>query len=236
MRTALVTGVTQGLGYHICHHLRDAGYRVLGIARAENPGHGAVDAYRAADLGEALDDQLFPGESVDVLINNASVYLDDPRRGYGDMFALDAADLRQTFEINLFAAVQLVQRYTPDMIRRGRGRVVNVSSGMGRLRDADGASFAYRSSKLALNSLTLAVAHHFAEVGDDLAALSYCPGWIRTRMGTDGAPIEPDDAAAALIDVLDRQAGTINGRFFRHRAELGWDLPMSQSGNTSDGN
>ncbi|HTI25085.1 MAG TPA: SDR family NAD(P)-dependent oxidoreductase, partial [Kutzneria sp.] len=161
MLTAVVTGVSRGLGRCICRSLKKSGYRVLGVGEAAEPRHDDLDDYRSLDLSAPLPTDLFAGKDIDVLVNNAGVYLDDPRGGYGDLFGLSLADLRNTFAVNLFGAVQMVQRFVPDMIARGRGRMVCVSSGLGRLQDADGASFAYRSSKLAVNSLAVTVSRHF---------------------------------------------------------------------------
>ncbi|WP_130799762.1 SDR family NAD(P)-dependent oxidoreductase [Streptomyces otsuchiensis] len=223
MPTALVTGVSRGLGAHLCSALKSAGHRVLGVGLAAEPGHDALDDYRVVDLRSPWPEGLFAGRDVDILVNNAGVYLDDPRRGYGDLFALSADDLRDTYEINLFATARLVREYVPPMLARGSGRVVCVSSGMGRLQDTDGASFAYRSSKLAVNSLVLSVARHFTGGAGDLAAFAYCPGWIRTDMGTGDAPHAPGPAAEDLVRLLGLPAADANGRFFRGLSELGWD-------------
>ncbi|MFJ2220064.1 SDR family NAD(P)-dependent oxidoreductase [Streptomyces anulatus] len=223
MPSALVTGVSRGLGTHICHSLKAAGYRVLGAGLASSPGNDALDDYQIVDLRKPVAADLFACEDIDVLVNNAGVYLDDPRRGYGDVLSLSIDDLRDTFEVNLFGSAQLVLRYAPRMIARSSGRIVCVSSGMGRLQDADGASFAYRSSKLAINSLVLSVARHFGEATGELSAFSYCPRWIRTDMGTESAPHAPEPAAADLVRLLEFPAGQSNGRFFRGLRELGWD-------------
>lgn len=221
---ALVTGVSRGLGRHICQALKASGYRVLGAGRTALPHNDALDDYRTIDLRQPMAVDPFAGEAVDLLVNNAGVYLDDPRRSYGDFFALSPDDLRDTFEVNLFGAVQLARALAPSMIARGFGRIVCISSGMGRLQDADGASFAYRSSKLALNSLVLTLAHHFAAAPGDLSAFSYCPGWIRTDMGTDSAPRGPGPAAMDLVRLLEEPSAQTNGVFFRGRDELGWDV------------
>ncbi|MFI9202529.1 SDR family NAD(P)-dependent oxidoreductase [Streptomyces sp. NPDC053048] len=223
MPSALVTGVSRGLGVHICRSLKTAGYRVLGVGLAASPRNDALDDYRVVDVRKPLTDGLFASDDVEVLVNNAGVYLDDPRRGYGDLFALSLDDLRDTFEVNLFGAARCVLGFAPGMIARASGRIVCVSSGMGRLQDADGASFAYRSSKLAVNSMVLAVARHFEAAPGDLSAFSYCPGWIRTEMGTEFAPDDAGPAAADLVRLLELPAGQSNGRFFRRLDELGWD-------------
>ncbi|MFG3015658.1 SDR family NAD(P)-dependent oxidoreductase [Streptomyces cinerochromogenes] len=224
MATALVTGASRGFGAHLCHALKAAGHRVLGAGLASSPRHGDLDEYRVVDLRDSAPLDPFPDENVDVLINNAGVYLDDPRRGCGDLFDLSLDDLRETFEVNLFGAVRMAVAYAPRMIGRASGRIVCVSSGMGRLQDADGASFAYRSSKLAVNSLVLTVARHFADSRGDLSAFSYCPGWIRTEMGTEAAPLDPGPAADDLVRLLELPPADSNGRFFRGIHELGWDI------------
>ncbi|MCX4825214.1 SDR family NAD(P)-dependent oxidoreductase [Streptomyces sp. NBC_01142] len=223
MPSALVTGVSRGLGVHLCRALKAAGYRVLGAGLAASPRNDALDDYQVVDLREPLSDDLFAAEDIDVLVNNAGVYLDDPRGGYGDLFSLSLDDLRDTFEVNLFGTAQLVLKFAPRMLARGSGRIVCVSSGMGRLQDADGAAFAYRSSKLAVNSLVLTVARHFTTGSKDLSAFSYCPGWIRTDMGTESAPLDPGPAADDLVRLLTFPAARSNGRFFRGLCELGWD-------------
>lgn len=223
MPSALVTGVSRGLGAHICRALKSADYRVLGAGLAAAPDHDALDDYQRVDLRRPATADLFAAEDIDVLVNNAGVYLDDPRNGYGDLFALSLDDLRETFEVNLFGAAELVLRYAPHMRRRGAGRIVCVSSGMGRLQDTDGSSFAYRSSKLAINSMVLSVARHFATDPGDLSAFSYCPGWIRTDMGTESAPDDPESAAVDLVRLLELPPARSNGRFFRRLRQLGWD-------------
>src|SRR5205823_6172675 len=70
--TALVTGVSRGLGWHVCQALMKSGYRVLGVGTAASqPG---LAGYRSLDLREPLPPDLFDGEEVDVLVNSAGVY------------------------------------------------------------------------------------------------------------------------------------------------------------------
>jgi NAD(P)-dependent dehydrogenase (short-subunit alcohol dehydrogenase family) len=225
VRTVLVTGVSQGFGLHLARYFKQRGFTVVGLGLAASPENPHLDAYERVDLARLETvPSLVSDVEVDVLVNNASVYLDDPRRGYGDFFALAREDLRITYDTNVVAAAMLAQHVGRQMLARGTGRVVNVSSGMGRLRDADGEAFAYRSSKTALNSLTLTLARHFERAGTDLSAFSYCPGWIRTSMGTPTAPNLPEPTARSLVELSERGASGTNGRFFRGLDELGWDL------------
>lgn len=222
-KTALVTGVSRGLGYHICSLLKLDGFRVLGVGKDSESSNPSVDRYLTADFvsGYSLQD-TFLDESIDVLINNAAIYRDDPRRGYGPIPSLLVSDLVATFHVNFFAAVSLTLRVLPGMVNTGFGRIVNVSSGMARFSDIDDTSFAYRSSKLALNSLSAAISHYFSDNLRDLSAFSYCPGWIRTEMGTQEAPIVPKEAAGGLLRQLRRPALETNGRFFRMERQLDW--------------
>lgn len=223
--TALVSGVSRGLGFQLTKYLKERGHTVLGVGLVADPDNPHVDDYEQVDLAHMESTPpLVSRAEIDVLVNNAAVYLDDPRRGYGDFFSLTRDDLRRTHDTNVVAAAMLAQHVGWRMLRRGSGRIVNVSSGMGRLRDADGGSFAYRSSKTSLNSLTLTLAHHFNHADRDLSAFAFCPGWIRTSMGTSSAPRPPEQSARALVELTERRADRTNGRFFRGPDELAWDV------------
>src|SRR5207237_5860776 len=86
---------------------------------------------------------------LDILINNAGVFLDQDRT----VLTADLDLVRKTFETNVFGAWQVAQAFAPLLRKSGRGRVVNVSSQLGQLDSMADGNPGYRASKTALNAL-----------------------------------------------------------------------------------
>jgi NAD(P)-dependent dehydrogenase (short-subunit alcohol dehydrogenase family) len=104
------------------------------------------------------------------------------------------------------------------MIAEGRGRVVNVSSGMGQLSSMTSGSAAYRVSKAALNAFTLTLAADLRST--KVTAVTLCPGWVRTDMGGPTAPRDPKDAGEAVAKAALEDKRT--AVFIRDGKEISW--------------
>ena len=98
------------------------------------------------------------------------------------------------------------------------GRIVNVSSGGGSLASQNGNTPAYSISKLALNGLTLQVAHELK--GTNIVINSLCPGWVRTDMGGHHANRSVEQAAEDIYWLA--QQHHLNGQFIRDKREIAW--------------
>src|SRR5262249_37753475 len=150
--------------------------------------HGAAAAFLDRSFGR-----------LDILINNAGVLPEG--LGGSQASAVPAEILRSTFETNFFAPIALTQTLLPLIRKCAAGRVVNMSSILGSLTlHADPASpiadfkaLAYDSSKAALNSFTIHLAHELK--GTHIKVNSAHPGWVKTDMGTDVAPMEIPEGA-----------------------------------------
>jgi len=227
-RTALVTGANRGIGREVCRELGAAGLRVVVTARDRSAGEKA-----AAELRSGGHDVLFEemdvasdrsvsacgarlaklGIDVDVLVNNAAIY--PPER------LLDPAGdvLREVMEINFFGAARTCRAFVPAMIRRGYGRIVNVSSGSGSFADGLPGPPAYSVSKAALNAFTVKLA---GELTGDVKVNSVCPGWVRTRMGGRGASRSVEEGADTIVWLATLPARGPSGGFFRDRKRIPW--------------
>ncbi|MBU1190333.1 MAG: SDR family oxidoreductase [Gammaproteobacteria bacterium] len=233
---AVVTGANRGLGLETCRQLAKAGYRVILTSRDAAKGKVARDQlgqqglqvdFHVLDVTqESSIDQLARDIErdygrLDVLVNNAGVFLDsigsdDPAQD--SVFDADVAMLRETMETNVYGPLQLCQTLIPLM--QGRGRVVNVSSGMGQLSDMNGCCPGYRLSKTSLNALTRIFADELK--GTQIKVNSVCPGWVRTDMGGPGATLSVDEGAETIVWLATLPEDGPSGGFFRNKQPIPW--------------
>jgi len=229
---AIVTGGNRGIGLEICRRLGEAGHFVLLTARDADAGADAASVLRV----EGHATQFFPLDvadedslrflepcivselgRVDVLVNNAGVYEDEGVPG----LEVEIETVRRAMEANAFGALRLCQIVAPQMVRQGRGRIVNVSSGYGATRQMDaGGVLAYKLSKLALNAVTRILADELRGTGVLVNAMD--PGWVRTRMGGPSAPRSPGEAADTALFLATLPDDGPTGAFFRRRERVEW--------------
>ena len=224
-KVAVVTGANRGIGLGTARRLAQLGLRVVLSGRdaaaceraarelrTQSAGPGEVasmeldvaDPHSVAGFGEAVERQIGP---VDILINNAAVFLD---KGVS-VFDVDDSAIRTTLEVNLYGPLRLCRSLVPGMVRRGWGRVVNISSGYGSLANMGGRNAAYKISKVALNALTRIVA---AEIQGDVKVNSADPGWVRTRMGGAAASRDVEEAVKGIIWLATLPSDGPSGDFF----------------------
>jgi len=238
-RVALVTGANRGLGYEVARGLVEAGYRViLGVRDPAAGGVAASELRRAGGAAECVTfDMTDPGsirsaaariaagtDRLDVLVNNAGVSLD-----WTGLPSETSEDLlRRTFEPNFFGAVLLTQAVLPLLRRSESGRVVNVSSSLGSLACASDPAFAYygfnafayTASKAALNAWTVALAKELA--GTRIKVNAADPGWCRTQLGGEQAPLAPDEGGRAILRLAVLPDDGPTGGFFHGAERVRW--------------
>ena len=210
MRTALVTGATEGIGRALCEQLAASGHRV--IATAPDGGDLRLDVTGDDDL-RTLAERAGP---VDVLVNCAGVLLDRDQ----DPLTLDPRVLDDTLRVNLTGPWRVCQALVPGMVGRGWGRVVNVSSGAGSFdRGLWTIAPAYSSSKAALNAFTVNLARLLEGTGVLVNAAD--PGVVRTRMSPHTGRT-PEEAAAGILPLCTLPDGGPTGGFFADGEPVGW--------------
>jgi NAD(P)-dependent dehydrogenase (short-subunit alcohol dehydrogenase family) len=204
--------------------LREEGYQVeaLEVDIANQVTHRAAFEYLQKEYGR-----------LDILINNAAVWKESatsssPSPDGNRTSTLPAEILRETFEINFFGTVALTQTLLPLLRKSTAGRIVNVSSIMGSLTlHSDPKSpiyphkvFAYDTSKAALNSFTIHLAHELRDT--PIKVNSAHPGWVRTEMGGDEAALDISEGGKTSAWLATLSADGPTGGYFHMGEALPW--------------
>jgi NAD(P)-dependent dehydrogenase (short-subunit alcohol dehydrogenase family) len=227
-RTILVSGANRGIGLAITRQLAELGNSVLLGSRDFKAGEEAANSLRqrgldvapvhvdlavAATIDAAIKEIDKSGRPVDVLINNAGVLHEKP------LLELTEAEVADTIAVHLTGPLRLIRALAPTMLARGYGRIVNMSSGWGSFAEGMGGPGAYGVTKAALNALTVRLAK---ELPAAVKVNAMCPGWVRTRMGGQGATRTPDEGADTAVWLATLPDDGPTGGFFRDRKPIEW--------------
>ena len=185
IQTVVITGASSGIGRVSALHLAERGYTVIGTSRELGRLEGLFDDAEGRGLrvfGVELDinsarsvDSVMPelisqfGE-IHALVNNAGFGV------WGPVESLTMTELKSQFEANFFGAVRMIWATLPEMVSRRSGRIVNISSVLGRI----GTPFngAYVSSKYALEGLSESLRAELRPFGVQVSLVE--PGWFET--------------------------------------------------------
>jgi NAD(P)-dependent dehydrogenase (short-subunit alcohol dehydrogenase family) len=244
-KIAFITGGNRGLGFQTALDLKDSNIKVVIGSRDLAQGETAVEKLRAAgvdadvlqfDVTKASDYQsaydYFDSRygRLDILVNNAGVAA-GTFPGTGPEHSASEVSpevLHRVFETNFFAVVALTDKLLPLIKKSAAGRIVNLSSILGSLKlHADpnspiyhAKSFAYDASKTALNAFTIHLAYELRDT--KIKVNSAHPGWVKTDMGGDQAPMELSEGgktSAALATLADDGP---SGGYFHQGKPLPW--------------
>lgn len=159
---------------------------------------------------------------IDILINNAAVFLDRDLEGnYLNILQCNTEELKKTLAVNVVAPYALIAGFLPGMIHQNFGRIANISSGMSRHGEYSELAPMYRLSKRALNGITLSTAYLLKNT--DVFCFSVCPGWVKTSMGGKNARREPLYGALSIMASVLAINPICNGKFFRDGEQLSYE-------------
>lgn len=196
MSSVLVTGTSSGIGLATVARFHAAGWLVLAVVRRPEDAarlraqFAGIVVLEADLVDEAAVTRVIGGElashgGVDVLVNNAGASI------IGAAEELTLSDLRAQLELNLVAAVHLTQLALPYMRAKESGRVIQVSSGFGRV--ALPLFAAYCAAKHALEGWSEALAHEVAPFGVAVSLIE--PGPVRTQFDSNRREAQRYNAA-----------------------------------------
>ena len=224
MNTVLVTGANRGLGLEFVRQYAADGWRVVAACRdpgaagelnrlaAESGGRISVIALDVSDPASVrAAAQSLAGAPIDLLINNAGV---GSPRGQ-KLGALDYAAWARVLDVNTLGPMRVTEAFIDHLATGGGKKVVTITSGMGSIADnGSGGSYAYRSSKAAVNMVVKSLSLDLAPRG--ITCIVMNPGWVRTDMGGPGGKISPEESIAAMRKVIARLTPTDSGKFFNY--------------------
>jgi NAD(P)-dependent dehydrogenase (short-subunit alcohol dehydrogenase family) len=223
----LITGANRGLGLKLTETALERGHRMFAGVRTLPPGGTLasliarypdrviavkLDVTREEDAAALAERLRSEGEALDVVINNAGVLLE---RGV-KLEDLSTDAVEETFDINLFGPIRVAKHMFP-LMRQG-GMLLNISSEAGCLSNAYDGDYPYALSKVALNYFSKQLKAHDKPRGVRVFAVH--PGWIKTDMGGENAPGDPQVTADGILDIVEGKTAVSDDLYFiNHRGE-----------------
>ncbi|MCW5949323.1 MAG: SDR family oxidoreductase [Pyrinomonadaceae bacterium] len=244
-KIALITGANRGIGFETARQLAKQGIKVLIGARTEAKGLEAesalknegldaeyidLDVDNAATHAEAAKTIEAKYGKLDILINNAGIFLSDEFDADGKMVPASKVSqetLRKTFDTNFFNTIAVTQALLPLVKRSEAGRIVFLSSGLGSLglhSDPTSPIYnykvpAYNISKTALNGYVVHLAHELR--GTNIKVNTAHPGSVVTDMNANGEiPVEEGAKTSVALATLPDDGHS--GKFIHLGQELPW--------------
>lgn len=222
MPTLLITGANRGLGLELCKQFLQLDWTVHAACR--NPDN----ATRLSVVADKYPDQLtlhtldvsnhqqikdlkkkIGEKPIDVLFNNAGVYA-----GESAEFGSSNTDVwLDAFNINVISPMKMMEAFVDNIASSEMKIIASMSSKMGSISEnSSGGSYAYRSTKSALNSVMVCAAHDLKAKG--ITALILHPGWVRTDMGGPNGELSVEESATNLIKTIGKASIKVSGKFF----------------------
>lgn len=232
MPSLLITGANRGIGLEFAKQYAEAGWRVLACCRHPDKAEALEQlASQHEDLLNlyALDVANFnqienlaadlADQKIDLLVNNAAIYPDTDRRGFG---TTDYQAWRHAFYVNSMAPLKMAEAFVNQIASSQQKKIVCITSKMGSIADnTSGGCYLYRSSKAALNMVMKSLSVDLAPQG--IIAASLHPGWVKTDMGGPHALITTQESVAGMRQVIEQLTPAQSGKFYAYDGqEIPW--------------
>ncbi len=206
-KVAIITGGSQGIGAGLVAGYRRRGWAVVATSRTIKPG-GDPDVITVdGDITDAATtDRIIGGAlghfgRIDTLVNNAGVFISKPFTDY------TADDYAMVVGVNLTGFFMLTQRAIGEMLKRGSGHIVNITTTLADYANSSSPSVLTSLTKGGLASATKSLAIEYASRGIRVNAVS--PGIIQTPMNPPesyaglGTQLPPVGHVGQVSDIVD---------------------------------
>jgi len=236
-----ITGANRGLGLEFVRQIASASpsNTILALTRslssdladlkkvANSNTHvlecdtGNLQSIRAFATSAA---KLLNGKKIDFLINNAGINTVPDQSS----LSIGPEDLDEQIRVNVLGPAKTVEYLLSADLLAPDARIVNMTSGLGSMAVSLSITprkcATYSISKAALNALTVQQSGDLREkLGKECVVVCMDPGWVKTRMGGEGAVLEPEESIGGMLKCVHGLAEGDNGKFFTYTGkEVPW--------------
>ncbi len=224
MQSILITGCNRGLGLEWVRLYAQQGWQVFATCRNPNKAnelHSIAEKYNNVIIYQldvtnhnetvALAKELSV-YAIDILINNAGVYLDKYNSSIG---SLDYKSWEETFRVNTLGPIRVSEAFLQHITASEKRLIVNISSHMGSIADIQTTgSYYYRSSKAALNAAMKSLSIELRS--KNIGVLLLHPGWVQTDLGGKNATLTTKQSVLSMHDVIEQFSIEKTGKFIRY--------------------
>ncbi len=225
MRVAVVTGANRGIGNFWTSKLLEEGWKVYAGYRNDLGGLKIIENSNLIPLkldvtnNDSISEfSMKIDDNIDLLINNAGV----PDGRWRSVEEIDDEWALEVININSLGPVRMVKSLYPKLKGGDLTKIIMISSLMGSIDDCKiGRSYAYRASKTALNMFAISMKKECLE--DNISFLILHPGWVKTRMGGDKAPVELEESVNGMMKLVENHKLEDSGKFMSFDGkEINW--------------
>ena len=229
-KNVFITGANRGIGLELTHQYLAAGEKVFASARdLSTEGLSRLTERYPDNLKIVMLDVTdesniqtvagsLEGTSIDLLINNAGLF----HSKHEDFSSLNPDTWIEEFRVNSIAPFLVTRALKSNLASASSSVVGMISSKMGSMGDnQSGGSYSYRSSKAALNAVSVSLANDLSDL--DIPVVALHPGWVQTDMGGPNGLIDVETSATGLKAILDKAGKAESGKFYDYSGkQLPW--------------
>lgn len=229
-KNVFITGANRGIGLELTRQYLAAGEKVFASAR--DPSIESLSRLTERypdnlkivmlDVTDESNIQTVAGSlestSIDLLINNAGLF----HSKHEDFSSLNPDTWIEEFRVNSIAPFLVTRALKSNLANANSSVVGMISSKMGSMGDnQSGGSYSYRSSKAALNAVSVSLANDLSDL--DISVVALHPGWVQTDMGGPNGLIDVETSATGLKAILDKAGKAESGKFYDYSGkQLPW--------------
>lgn len=234
-----ITGANRGLGLEFVRQIgQDSSNTIIATIRSSSTDTNDLKAVASKNTHILVCDtsdsnsissfvsevgKTLSGQKIDTLINNAGVN----SVSHQNALTIGEKDLHNEIQINVLGPATTVSSLVSASLLSDNARIMNMTSGLGSMEKSLSINprkcATYSISKAGLNMVTVHQSGDLREKLKGVVVICMDPGWVKTRMGGDGAVLEPEESIGGMLKIVRGLKEGDNGKFFTYDgSEVPW--------------